>query len=495
MRAAQELDLPLTLDLGAGEALHRQLAAQLAAAVTAGRLHRAARLPASRTLAQRLGVSRGVVIAAYQELVARGFLEARHGSGTYVSTALPAALPVPRRPAPRHHDLASPVLADLRPGMPQTGRLPDAAWRRAWWHARTALDADDEGRPPGGTGGSRALRSALAGHLLAARGLAVDASEITVTAGSREGLALLALAVGVTGRAVVVEEPGYPGAVGLFRRLGARVVPVPVDDDGLRVDLLPPADPEAAGGADVALVHVTPSHQYPLGGVLALDRRAALLAWASRHGAVVVEDDYDGEFRFEVAPLPALAALAEGAPVAYLGTLSKSLTPALRLGYLVAPGALAEVVDAARADLGSPVAAPVQQAVAEYVLAGGVVRHVARMRRDYARVRSLVVARLAGAPGVVRLRGARAGLHLVVELASGAVAAAVQHDCASRGVLVTTLAEYHVNPQDASVHGLVVGYAGEQPERLRAGLDAVVAALRAATEAVTEEVTEASTVD
>jgi len=366
MRPALDLDLPLALDARSDVPLHRQLAGRLSAAVLAGRLPRSSRLPATRTLARRLGLSRGVVLAAYDELAAQGVVEGRHGSGTYVAGTLPEVLPVPRRPAPRggHHPGDQDAgriarLADLRPGMPNARVLPDAEWRRSWWRARNALTVDDEGRPPGGAGGSGALRSELAAHLLAARGLAVDPSEITVTAGSREGLALLALAVGVAGREVVVEDPGYPSAVALFRRLGARVVPVPVDDRGLRTDLLPHRPPGA-----VALVHVTPSHQYPLGGVLPLDRRAALLTWAAAHDAVVVEDDYDGEFRYEVPPLPALAALAQGAPVAYLGTFSKSLTPALRAGYLVAPGGLADVVEAARADLGAPVAAPVQLALA-----------------------------------------------------------------------------------------------------------------------------------
>jgi GntR family transcriptional regulator / MocR family aminotransferase len=482
MRPAVDLDLPLALDPDVGEPLHRQLAAQLAAAVRAGRLPRDARLPASRTLARRLGVARGVVLAAYDELTAQGFLEGRHGSGTYVAATLPAVLSVPRRPAPRHPDAdATARVADLRPGMPDARTLPDAAWRRAWWRARTALDVDDEGRAPGGGGGTQALRSALAGYLVAARGLAVDASEITVTAGSREALALLALAVGITGRDVVVEEPGYPRAVALFRRLGARIVPVPVDDQGLRTDLLP----RGAPGRQVAAVHVTPSHQYPLGGVLPLHRRAALLAWAGDHGAVVVEDDYDGEFRYEVPPLPALAALAEGAPVAYLGTFSKTLTPALRAGFLVVPGPLADAVEAARADLGAPVPAPVQQALAEYVASGGLGRHVTRMRRDYGRSRSLVVGALAGAAGVAAVRGAQAGLHLVVETWDGGIAAAVQEECARRDVLVPTLAEYYVDRGRPHVHGLVIGYAGEPPERLRAGLDVVVAALDTAGRAPT----------
>jgi GntR family transcriptional regulator/MocR family aminotransferase len=194
----------------------------------------------------------------------------------------------------------------------------------------------------------------------------------------------------------------------------------------------------------------------------------------------VVEDDYDGEFRYEVAPLPALAALAEGAPVAYLGTFSKSLTPALRAGYLVAPGALADAVDAARADLGAPVAAPVQQALADYVGTRGLTRHVARMRRTYARSRALVVGMLAGARGVAAVRGAQAGLHVVVETGAAQVADGVHEECARRGVLVPTLAEYYLDPAAATVHGLVVGYAGESPERLRAGLEVVVAALRGA---------------
>lgn len=297
------------------------------------------------------------------------------------------------------------------------------------------------------------------------------AADVFVTAGTNEGLSLLTSALGLSGEAVAVEDPGYPAARRVLTRHGCTLVPVPVDDDGLLVDALPrgPGAPRA--------VLVTPSHQYPLGGRLPIDRRLALLEWAGSTGAVVAEDDYDSEFRFDVAPLPALAGLDRTGLVVHLGTFSKVLSPWLRAGYLVAPPDLSPALLAVRADLGSPVSGVDQQALATYLAAGGLRRHIARSRRDYAHVRAHLKRLLAPHPGTLRLRGLAAGLHAVVDLPDGTDTGTVLHRLREHGVLLADLAEYAVQPARPARPALVLGYAdatlGEVDRAVRALLDAV----------------------
>ncbi|MBC6468828.1 PLP-dependent aminotransferase family protein [Actinomadura alba] len=444
-----------------------------------GRLRAGERLSSSRALAGELGVSRTVVTAAYEQLYAEGWLDGRHGSGTFVadvhadrSTAevsgrrrtVPAgpasAVPADRIPgapadqvprSPAGPERAAPAMIDLRPGAPWVGDLDTPAWRRAWRLAATAPPVprpDPHGLPR--------LRAELAGYMRRGRGVGCPAERVLVTRGATNGLDLLAATVLRPGDPVGVEEPGYSDARSVLAARGARVVPCPVDEHGLIVDALP---------SDLRLIYTTPSHQYPLGGVLPVPRRQALLAWARRTGALVVEDDYDSEFRYDVAPLPALYGL-DPEVVVYLGTTSKTLTRDVGVGWLVARPDLIEEITVRRERLGDSTAVMPQEAVCILLERGDLDRHVRRMRAEYARRRAVVVELMDG----LVLRGETAGLHLVVEL-SERLAGQVVRDAADHGVRLDSLARHYAGP--VGISGLVIGYSAARLPALRTGCSLV----------------------
>ncbi|CAL9372869.1 Histidinol-phosphate aminotransferase [Nocardiopsis dassonvillei] len=468
----QHAEPALHLDRSGGAPLTVQLAAALRAAVTDGSLAPGERLPSSRALAAQLGVGRTVVTDAYQQLYAEGWLEGRHGSGTYVA---PGAAPAPAAPAPiepawrtaaarsgrtapseerpSRSRLRERGLVDLRPGAPWVRSVDQAAWRRAWRRAADLPQTDDpdpRGLPK--------LRGLLAEHLRRARGIAVGPENILVTRGTGNGLDLVGAALIAPGDRAGVEEPGYGKARTVLAARGARVVPCPVDRDGLVVDALPD---------DLGLVYTTPAHQYPLGGRLPVPRRELLIAWARATGALVVEDDYDAEFRYDVAPLPALYGMDPGR-VVLLGTLSKTLTPDLGVGWVVAEPDLVEHLARVRAGLTDRTPGPVQAATAVLLERGDLDRHLRRMRAEYARRRALLIEYLGP-----RLTGDTAGLHAMLPLPAEAVAPVVA-EAAARGVVVDdTGRTSHGTP---TVYGLVLGYGSASVADLRRGC-AVLAAL------------------
>ena len=330
-----------------------------------------------------------------------------------------------------------PGLISLRPGIPWADGIDRVAWRRAWRQAGAAPVSnwpDPRGLP--------ALRAALTGYLRRSRGVRCVPGQVMVTRGVSASLGLIATALLRPGDRVGIEEPGYQAARSVFAAHGARLVPCRVDSDGLVVQELP---------GDLRMVYTTPAHQYPLGGRLPVPRRQALVGWARAAGALIVEDDYDGEFRYDVGPLPALFGLDPDV-VIYLGTTTKTLTPTLGAGWRVArPDLVAVLVDAAAA-AAARVSEPVQHAVLALLSSGDLERHVRRMRHDYARRRAVMVSLLGGSG---RLRGDTAGMHVFLELPPGAddeVAAAARE----RGVAVTTLRRYFSGPPVR--HGLVLGY-------------------------------------
>ncbi len=429
-------ELPITVDRTADNPLPSQIAAALREAIDQHTLRPGEAVPATRELAARLGVARGVVVAAYEQLIAEGYLSAGHGRGTRVHPELqrigsvpphadqrssartaaaqlsgPDGPPAPRGADPTHKtempETHTP--GPLMPGLPDTSAVETPAWRSAWRSAaaRAHLEAPDLGDPR--------LRAEIAEHLRRMRGTTRPPEDIIVTAGAREGLSLLLSALGTTrGRALTVgvEDPGYPSLRRVASRHGARIIALPVDAEGLVTEQLP------EGLLDAVLV--TPSHQYPLGGSLPLSRRRELLDWAKRTGAVIVEDDYDSELRHSGSPLPTLAALddRDSGSVALLGTFSKTVSQALSAGFLLVPESLRRIVEPARHDLGGPVSAVVQAALAEYLASGELRRHTARMRRRYAARREIVVERLFAAPGI-RVRPMSGGLHAVIEIVHG----------------------------------------------------------------------------
>lgn len=452
-------DLPVVVDRDGGAPLAAQVSEQVRAAVTGGVLRAGDRLPSTRDLAGTLGVSRTVVTTAYARLFAEGWLEGRHGSGTYVADVAPAPAAPARAgaaaraaPAPAP---ASATLIELPTGVPWAAGIDPAAWRRAWRYAGTRSPSpwpDSRGLP--------ALRAELAAYLGRSRGLGVSPADILVTRGVAGGLALLAATLLKPGDRVGVEEPGYPSAREVLGRAGAVIVPCRVDAHGVVPGELP---------GDLRLLYTTPAHQYPLGGRLPVGRRQALIAWARATGAIVVEDDYDSEFRYDVGPLPALYSM-DPEVIVYLGTASKVLTPAFGAGWMLATPALAERVARLRPALGERVAEPVQHALLALLTSGDLERHIHRMRLEYARRRAALVGALTGAgPGAGRLLGETAGMHVVLELAAGIPAAGVVAAAAARGVGLATLDRYFAGPP--AVSGLILGYGATPLSQVRRAAD------------------------
>jgi len=429
----------------------RRVESALRAAIRDGRLAPGVRLPSSRDLAAQLGVARGTVTAAYGQLVAEGYLTSRRGSGTRVADALGTAT-APTEPP------AAPTRwrYDLRPGLPALSAFPRAEWVAATRAALAALPDEALGYPD--PSGLPELRAELAAYLGRVRAVSATADDVLVTHGAAEGLSMLASVVG--GR-IAVEEPGHPGQLEMLRANGVTPVPVPVDDRGIVVDAI----------TDCRAVVVTAAHQFPLGVALHPARRHALLDWARGHDGLIVEDDYDAEHRYDRPALRAMQAM-EPARVAYLGTASKTLAPALRLGWLVLPPALrAELVRRKQVtDLGcSPLP---QAAFARMLATGGYDRHLRRTRALYRARRDALLTALASKLPAWRPVGVAAGLHVVLRLPDGTDDAAVKRQVAERGVYVTALSGYAEQPP---YPGLVVGYAAMSPDRLRTAVDELAA--------------------
>ncbi|GAA3786943.1 PLP-dependent aminotransferase family protein [Micromonospora maritima] len=457
----------LQLDIGEAPPGGRAdwLAARLRAAIADGRVPVGARLPATRVLAGELGVSRGVVTEAYQRLGEDGHVAGRGRAGTVV-VATPAAVvsrsPTPRRPPAVFTERpgvevfdvlrAAPAEVDLTPGVPDLAAFPRAAWLRA---ERTVLDrltpaALGYGDPTG----TPALRLAVANWLARNRGIRVDPAEVVVVAGVSQALGLLAQVLHAHAvHTVAVEDPGSLGVRQHLATWGLAIPPVPVDDRGLRVDLL------AASGAPAVLL--TPAHQFPTGVVLDGERRRRLLAWA-RDGGLVVEDDYDAEHRYDRPPVPALRGMLPDR-VCYTGSVSKLLAPALRIGWMLVPPRLhADVVAAKRmADLGN--AALPQLVLAELMESGAMERHLRMLRHRHVRRRDAMIRAVrAHLPGAV-VHGAAAGLHLLVTLPDEVDDVALAADALRRGVKVQPLSWHGQRPQPP---GLVLGYAATAPSEI-----------------------------
>ncbi|MDN3248458.1 PLP-dependent aminotransferase family protein [Streptomyces sp. ZSW22] len=445
-----------------GPGLRRGLTDALREAVRSGRLAPGTRLPSSRSLAADLGVARNTVAEVYADLVAEGWLAARQGSGTRVADRTPAA--PDQHPAPHRREPARPAY-DLIPGTPELASFPRPQWLRAARRALTA--APDRALGYGDPRGRVELRTELAGYLSRARGVHADPDRIVVCSGFLGGLGLLADLLRHRGtRSVAVESYGLPHHRRLITRAGLATPPLPFDDGGTR----PPDDDPATAGA----VLLTPSHQFPMGLPLLPERRTALIDRARRTGGLVLEDDYDGEFRYDRQPVGALQGL-DPDRVVYLGTASKSLAPGLRLGWLVLPPSL--VADAMDAMAGRTPGVLDQLTLAEFLASGDYDRHVRAARLRYRRRRDALVAALAERAPEVRVTGIAAGLHAVLRLPPGTeqqtVRAAAWHGLAVHGLSTFRHPEADVAPLDA----LVVGY-GTPPDHAWAGaLDALCRSL------------------
>lgn len=457
---------PLRLSSGPGSLPHR-IAAAAVEALASGSLRPGDALPATRRLAEQLGVGRGAVVGAYDELVAAGYAEGRTGSGTFVVQGADVAARAVQRgermlseaSASRGHadpsgGLATPPSGDLdlRPGHAEPALISTRDWRTAWRHGipdQPGAEALSRTRHP-------ELEAALADHLRRLRGLAVAPEEVVVVPNASAAFTVLTRAAGLVGRTVAVEDPGYRRARAAFEAAGARVHGVPVDDDGLDPALL---------GADDAAAYLTPAHQYPLGARMPLPRRVEVVGQARHAGRLIVEDDYDGEFRYGVPPMPALRSLPGGADcVAYVGTASKILTPDLGLAWVVPPPHLLTAVRQAQDQLSLGASPVASRALAHLIDSGALGRHLARAARLYrARRDALVHAVGEQLPDLV-VSGVEAGLHLVLLARGSADDQAIVDRLRERGIWVEPLSSYSLGPPRS---GLVIGYARLPESRAR----------------------------
>jgi GntR family transcriptional regulator/MocR family aminotransferase len=501
-RVADAAPLLVPLDFTARTPLHRQIYDGVRAGILAGRFAANMRLPSTRVLAAELGVARNTVVLAFDQLVAEGYLRARRGGGTRVRAAVPDSLISVRgaRPAVRVlRETAAPAAASPSPvparwarimardpefgarrdgaivpfalGMPAVDAFPAELWARItarrWRSGEVFLGH-------AATAGDDALRNAIAAYVTSARGARCRAEQIFIVSGAQQALDLAARVLVEPHDDVWIEDPGYAGARAALAGAGARVIAVPVDDEGMDVAAGLRAAPNAR------LAYVTPSHQFPLGTIMSASRRLALLTWARRVGGWVVEDDYDSEFRYAGRPIPCLQGLdTEGGGagrVLYIGTFSKTLAPALRLGYLIVPDALIDAFRVARAIAGGHAPTTDQGVLADFIGEGHYVRHVRRVRALCAeRQQSLLEAASEEIGSAMRLAPDAAGLHMVGWLRPGASDEAATEAALRERVDVVPLSRYAASTPPRGA--LLLGYAAFNESETREGVRRLARAL------------------
>jgi len=456
--------------------LAQQLAAHIRNLVSDGKLQRGDRLPASRLIAKELGVARGTVSDAVETLIAEGVLEGKQGAGTFVviepRVLSPARLhlaahrEVPLNPAPEPDiDAQTEVLIDLRPCRPSVAEFPVQAWRRCMSLAASAPLSSDYGDSQG----SYRLRTAICDYLRRARGLRSEPEDLIITNGSVHAMHLLTLAFLNTRSTVYFEDPGYPLARQTFASSGATIAPCSVDRDGLLLESL------GSRHRGSALVYVTPSHQFPLGSRLSITRRQQLVAWSDKHNALIAEDDYDGEYRYDVPPLAPIYSLAPER-VVYFGTFSKTLFPDLRIGFAVAPRPILDVMRRYRTIFEYNGNSQIQHALATFIENGSFERHILKMRRVYSKKRAAVQERISKEIRTAHVTGINSGLSFTLELDESVDAHQVHRQLTTRGVLLPTISRYCAN-QKHKVNGLVFGFAEPSIDQLDQGLDQLIAVL------------------
>lgn len=469
-----QLAIPLSRD---GVPLFRQVYRGIRETILSGAINHGQRLPSTRDLAEQLGISRTVVVLAYEHLLAEGFITGKSGSGTYVSPGMARNLagsgpslarlqlsrfgkavsrsittvdtPLPRPVAPRYNFIY---------GRSDLTTFPFAVWRRLL--IRQARKGSTRQFDYGSALGNAELREAICGHLRRARSVVCDPSEVIVVNGSQQALDLVIRVLVDPGDAVAIEDPHYDGIREALRAAGALLRPVPVDREGLDPKRLP---------ADAGLVFVTPSHQFPTGAILPLERRLALLEWARRRNAVIVEDDYDGEFHYEGRPLESLQGLDREGRIVYIGTFSRTVFPAMRIGYLIAPASLVPALTAAKwlSDLHS--ASLEQQTLAHFIAGGMYERHLRRLRRKNAARRTALLETIAKYLGDrVEVTGDGAGAQVVLWPRKKVVEQVVVEAAAQKGVGIYGIAHcWLTRPARA---GFILGYARLSEQEIREGI-------------------------
>jgi len=443
----------VTLDRESTQPLYRQIYEQIRSAVISDRLVAGTDVPASRALASSLGVSRITVLQAYDQLIAEGFLESRSGSGTQVAALFSDE--VGRREViaaevygeriehdapptiPEVEDVGPAVGLAFQPGIPAFDQFPRLVWSRLL--KRHGQRSDQSVLDYAHLGGYAPLRQAIAAYLVASRGVPCTPDQVVVASSTRAATALVCGVLLERGHTVVVEDPGWTTGRRCMQHCGMRIAPVPVDDQGLRVQEIGERAPDAR------LAYLTPSHQFPTGATLSLQRRLDLLAWARRNEAWVLEDDYDSEFRFSGAPLTALHGLADGERVIFLGSFSKVLAPSIRCAYLVVPPDTARPFGDMAYLRGCEPPLHVQGALSDFISEGHFARHIVRMRYMYRIRRDQVLQGFAEAFGDrFRFRPMRGGLQLFADLAADLPAAEVQRRAEQRGMYARDVASKYV---------------------------------------------------
>jgi GntR family transcriptional regulator/MocR family aminotransferase len=440
------VDIHLALDRAAP--LRAQLEHELRAAIRSGRLRSGTKLPPSRVLADELQVSRGVVVEAYSQLVAEGYLVARAGDGTRIAAGLARQPPAPRAPS----QSVSPIRYDLRSGLPDLSFFP----RREWQSAMTGAlrEIPDAALSYGSRRGLRKLRIALADYLARVRAVVADPERIFISAGAAHGMLVLWQTLRQRGaKRIGVEDPAWPAIPATIIQAGLEAIPVAVDQHGLEVSELERCDVDA--------VALSPAHQYPMGTVLAPERRAGLIAWARRHGTLIVEDDYDAEYRYDRDPIASLQGLAPDC-VAYVGTTSKTLAPGMRLGWVLAPSHLVGEMAAEHGVARAAPSAVTQATYATMLERGDIDRHLRRTRRRYHERRDALIDALERLLPESSVGGAAAGLHLVAWLPEGSDEAVIGDTAATRGVAIHTLHQFCALTAPRAP-ALLLGY-GQIPE-------------------------------
>ncbi len=478
----------LHLELEDGPAkLAGRLAAALVRAIAAAQLVDGDTAPSTRVVAHHLRIARSVVVEAYDELIAAGFFLAKPGSATLVGQGAVAAARAgayssavaPPPPPVQADDRFDRIQFNLLPGFPDTTLISVKDWNRSWRSA--AVDSlADSARPVAPTilsphasdqsppGSVARLRVQLADHLRQNRGMVVDPHDVFIFPGVNAAIRTLSRAVSKPGHTLAFEDPGYPAGRRAFASAGSNIRPVPVDGQGLLVEQLNDHDYG---------VYVTPAHQYPLGSRLSVERRTALLSWATEHAAVIFEDDYDGEFRYDVAPMPALRAMSDGADrVIYLGTTSKILTRDLRIAWAVVPAWLRSTVQQSQADAGEMVNSVATAALAALMQSGALRRHIAASHRTYAARRDRFAAACRKLLPGASLHGIDAGLHVVLTFGPGLDDIATTLALRGAGVACAPLSQYYDGDTGTPLRGLVCGYS-RLPETRAADAVAIIGAI------------------
>ena len=498
-RASDAVEPLVLLDPRSAAPLYRQLYEGLREAIVAGRLRPGARLPAARALGSDLALSRNTVEQAYEQLHAEGYLDRHPRRGTFVSDTTPDdvlhARPTSREPrrivfpsrssAPPRRLLSSrgAAIADValpagvntfapprpfRPGVPALDAFPMALWSRL--SARHWQRAGRRHLAYGHSAGYAPLREAIAQHVAAARGVRCTPEQVIIVGGSQQALALATRLLLDPGDAVWMEEPGYLGARAAFIASEARIVPVPVDNEGLDVAAGERAAPDAR------LAFVTPSHQHPLGTVMSIPRRMALLAWARRADAWILEDDYDSEIRYEGRPLPAMQGLDTDGRVLYLGTFSKTVFPALRLGYVIVPTSLVDAFVTARLIVDRHSSVVEQAILADFIAEGHYARHVRRMRTLYVERQNALLDALDPLSDLVDVQPTRAGLNLLAWLPAGIDDRLVAQQAEVAGIEAPPLSPFALRPL---VRGaLILNFSGYDEMALRSAATRLGSAIR-----------------